>query len=435
MSDVPIDNLSWEEYFDLVSPCTTTSHTSHTQNHAHSSQFRSHIPDEIISSSAIYNDLYSIQNLPNTSNHIPVPQFNSDIDNLSSIRTGVITSLPSRQMRHPRPENIICDSTYRPAVPADQRIILWTTPHSQQAQSTLNAEIPPHLQKKVLSKLLLSIKPDTRTIYGAGLLRFNQFCDHHTIPEGKRMPASYILLSAFIANASGSCSGKTIRNWLNGLRLWHILNNAEWHGRHEWISTLKRTADIEGIIFSRPLRNPITPDHLHALRSKLNLNLPRDAAFWAIAVIAFWGCRRLGELTMKSSRVFNLTQNVSRATSISYSIVNRRRVISFHLPWTKTTGINGGNCIITETGDDLCPIWAFNNHLIINALPNHINPNSIALFAYRLNIDSFHPPVKKISSLLHPPFLLSRDLIKPRVTAIVLEALSSFYLMEFLQRW
>ena len=153
--------------------------------------------------------------------------------------------------------------------------------------------------------------------------------------------------------------------------------------------------DIEGIVFNQPLHNPITPDHLHALCSKLNLNLPHDTAFWAIAVIAFWGCRHLGELTMKSSQVFNPSQNVSQATSISHSIVNRCRVISFHLPWTKTMGVNGGNCIITETGDDLCPVWALNNHLVINALPDHIAANLTALFAYWLNNNSFYPTIKK----------------------------------------
>ena len=141
MSDIPIDNMSWEEYFNLVSP-TTTSQTSQTQTCVHSSHSHSSVPDEIISSSNIYNDLYSIQNLSNTSNPTLAPQFNSHIDNLSSIHTGVTTSLPNHQMHQPWHENMICDSIYCPAVPADQHIILWTTPHSQLAQSALNAEIP-----------------------------------------------------------------------------------------------------------------------------------------------------------------------------------------------------------------------------------------------------------------------------------------------------
>ena len=62
--------------------------------------------DGIISSSAIYNNLYSMQNLPNTSNLFSVPQFHSDIDNLSGIHTGVITSLSSRQRINVTPHRI-----------------------------------------------------------------------------------------------------------------------------------------------------------------------------------------------------------------------------------------------------------------------------------------------------------------------------------------
>ena len=92
------------------------------------------------------------------------------------------------------------------------------------------------------------------------------------IPEGCHMPASYILLAGFIADTSGSASGKAIRNWLNGIRLWHIFINAEWNGKHSWITSIKCTADKEGIIFKCPLCNAIMLDHLCALHQNLDLN-------------------------------------------------------------------------------------------------------------------------------------------------------------------
>ena len=104
------------------------------------------------------------------------------------------------------------------------------------------------------------------------------------------MPASYVLLAGFIAEASGSVSGKSIRNWLNGLRLWHMFNNSEWNGHHSWISSLKRMADKEGVSFKKPLRNPITLEHLRVLRQHLDLSIPMHTALWAVAVIAFWAC-------------------------------------------------------------------------------------------------------------------------------------------------
>ena len=219
--------------------------------------------------------------------------------------------------------------------------------------------------------------------YGAGLLRFNQFCDRFQIPETKRMPASYVLLSSFIADHSGSTSGATIRNWLNGLRLWHVINGAEWHGKHSWVAALIKTAEKEGIVFRRPPRNPITLDYLRALRNHLDLSKPLHAAIWASAVIAFWACRRLGELFPKSNSLFNPTTDTSRACRLSFYSVNGRRVISFHITSTKTTGIRGFDCIVTATGDEFCPVWAFENHLDVNRVMSSDSRSLIPLFAYR----------------------------------------------------
>ena len=143
------------------------------------------------------------------------------------------------------------------------------------------------------------------------LLQFNQFCDRFQIPETKCMPASYVLLSSFIADHSGFTSGATIRNWLNGLQLWHVTNGAEWYGKHSWVAALIKTAEKEGIVFRRPPRNPITLDYLRALRNHLDLSKPLHAAIWASAVIAFWACRRLGELFPKSNSLFNPTTDTS----------------------------------------------------------------------------------------------------------------------------
>jgi hypothetical protein len=63
------------------------------------------------------------------------------------------------------------------------------------------------LQAKIFEGLLGTHVPETRESYGAGLLRFAQFCDREHIGESARMPADCFLLAAFIADAVGSCSG------------------------------------------------------------------------------------------------------------------------------------------------------------------------------------------------------------------------------------
>ena len=104
----------------------------------------------------------------------PIPYI-TEYDPLFSIRELVSNELPSRRPRTPRQTDFISASPLRPPVSADRRILQWITPHSYHAQSTLDAEIPFILQKKLLSKILLSVTDESRMTYGAGLLRFNQF--------------------------------------------------------------------------------------------------------------------------------------------------------------------------------------------------------------------------------------------------------------------
>ncbi|KAE9397068.1 DNA breaking-rejoining enzyme [Gymnopus androsaceus JB14] len=299
-------------------------------------------------------------------------------------------SLPQKQARRPAKGNEIAPSKFRPHVPADRRILLWTTPHSLISQIQRDSEISRRLQTLMYEGLLSSTVDDTRQAYGAGLLRFNQFCDAEMIPESSRMPASPTLLGAFVANYIGSGTGKMIWNWLSGLRLWHIYNEAHWHGKEGWLPALTKAADKKGTVFMRPPRGPITNDHLQALRNSLDLSLPRDAAIWAAAVTAFWGCRRLGELLICSLTKFTIEHDVTRSTRISRSSVNNHRVISIHIPWTKTTGTLGAECLLTETFDNFCHVWAFQNHLRINHSPTELTP----LFSYHLDNNTWSPLLK-----------------------------------------
>lgn len=327
-----------------------------------------------------YVSIISTPNPPLTTSPSPNMPIN---DTLSNVRSKAASSLRACKPRQPLPQNDWNHSPLRPLVPADRRVLLWTTPHSLCAQASLDNEISPRLQEKVFTNLLQATSHNTRQSYGAGILRFTQFCDREEISENLRMPASATLLSAFIADAIGTCTGECIRNWLNGLRLWHLFNRAEWHGKDSWVRSLQKSADKAGVLFKRPLRNPITSLHLSSLRENLDITSPLGAAVWAAALTAFWGCRRLGELLISSS--FSKDHDVTRNARVSTSFVNGKKVISFHLPWTKTTGIAGGDCILTATNNLYCPVWALENHLKINEFAD---PN-IPLFAFRSK-DTWH---------------------------------------------
>ncbi|KAJ3795263.1 hypothetical protein GGU11DRAFT_668533, partial [Lentinula aff. detonsa] len=105
----------------------------------------------------------------------------------------------------------------RPHVLAKDRLHAWTTPFSierrQKISSTYSAEILKLGEKAVSAGLV----DPTKQAYGAGLLRWNQFCDNMSIPEHCCMPADETLIVAFIGFHMGKVSGSCIKNWLSGL--------------------------------------------------------------------------------------------------------------------------------------------------------------------------------------------------------------------------
>ncbi|KAF5375518.1 hypothetical protein D9615_009161 [Tricholomella constricta] len=177
----------------------------------------------------------------------PVSIIRNNASSLSSHSPRYLASLslspPSEPVKASSQSSYYARSPYRPDVPADRRVLLWTTPHSKNVQQALDSEIPPHLQVKIFRCLLDSVSYSTRHSYGIGLLRFTQFCDREHISEESRMPASGVLLSAFIVDASGSYSSECIRNWIEGLRFWHMLNRAEWHGDDPLVLLLTKSAN------------------------------------------------------------------------------------------------------------------------------------------------------------------------------------------------
>ncbi|KAJ7126994.1 hypothetical protein C8R44DRAFT_617810, partial [Mycena epipterygia] len=273
-------------------------------------------------------------------------------------------------------------SPFHPHVPADRRVLLWTSPFSAAAHSTLQeAGISLDLQRQIFEGLLLTHVAETRESYSAGLLCFHQFCDREGISESVCLPADRFLLAVFVAASIGSCSGKCIRNWLNGLHLWHMYNDAPWHGDKGWLPALKKSADKGRVSFKRAPRGSITPTDLRVLRASLDLNSPLGAAKWAAVMACYRGCRRLRELLIRSVAKFCTLRDTCCSTRISSSVVNERAVRAIHLIWTKTTGTAGGECFLMAVlgpDADLCAVWALDNHLLIN----HSPPPDTPLFAY-----------------------------------------------------
>lgn len=129
-----------------------------------------------------------------------------------------------------RANAVIHPSTFRPHVLASDRLIRWSSPHGLSHLTSLEARFSHSAVFRLFQVMIQSLDSSTHSNYGAGLLRFTQFCDEQGINESLRVPASAELLSLFAAHHAGRASGKTLNNWLAGLHFWHIVNGAPWNG-------------------------------------------------------------------------------------------------------------------------------------------------------------------------------------------------------------
>ncbi|KAG1718865.1 hypothetical protein EDD22DRAFT_941011 [Suillus occidentalis] len=299
----------------------------------------------------------------------------------------------ARVPRKPRPNAIITPSAYRPPVLASDRVLLWTTPHGIDFQHELESLLPESTILKMFFVALHSLDIDTRSNYGAGLLCFMQFCDCISIPEDKRMPASSDLLSAFVADASGTVSDSTVNNWLSGLHYWHIVNGADWHGSSsELLRHMRRgLSRLAPPSSKRARRPPVTLEALTQLRDGLDLSNSFDISVFAIACIAFWCCCRLGELVIPSTNMFNSVKHVSRSIlPIAIIDSNDVRSSTFHIPWTKTTNTEGADISVTARLHPTCPLTALLLHLSASStIPAHA-----PLFAFETSDTSWSPMTK-----------------------------------------
>ncbi|KAJ7109090.1 hypothetical protein C8R43DRAFT_1099845 [Mycena crocata] len=309
--------------------------------------------------------------------------------------------LPSSQaqelsrFRKPRKPRAGCEyspSPLRPVVLAHERIQKWTTPATIIYLES-KKEFAPEIFQKLIEVMLLGLDESTRSNYGAGLLRFTQFCDSLGIHEEARMPASGHLLAIFAADAAGYSSDGTVNNWLAGLRIWHDVNGAQWNGDSPQMKRVK--AGVKKLVpptSKRAKRPPVTIEHMYMLYAKLDLTDCRDAAIWAAACVAFWGCCRLGELLPTTKSSFHPSHHVTRGEEITFEIDpdGKARSTGFHIPWTKVTKEEGADICISEPEPGLSTQYAMRQH-------RHANKNVPAyasLFAYETDTGGYHDLTK-----------------------------------------
>lgn len=300
----------------------------------------------------------------------------------------------STRVRIPRKPKKGCEivaSSWRPHVLASDRLHQWFTPQTKAFHDSIAGALPETTLRKLFEVMVYSLDQSTRDGYGAGLLRFTQFCDKAGVSEEDRMPASSVLLSGFAADAAGKVASTTVDNWFAGIHFWHTINGAAWNGDVMLQQVRKGVKKLVPISSKRAKRPPVTIEHMYTLRAGLDLTNAFDAAVWAVACVAFWSCCRLGELTVPSVNLFDIQKHVSRSATISEGCTGTNvRFNTFHIPWTKTTGVEGADISVTSRDDPSCPFEALAHHRHCSA----DLPAGAPLFAFETEGGGWAPMVK-----------------------------------------
>ncbi|KAF5335578.1 hypothetical protein D9758_017968 [Tetrapyrgos nigripes] len=312
---------------------------------------------------------------PPPSPNITSPPFHPTQPSLPSVNSSHFAS------RRPRPENQIQPSSLRPHVLAKHRLQDWESPWSLEHRAKAKATYGDEVVQLAEAMAGVSVVESSFETYAAGPLRFTQFCDEYKVDEHLRMPADKVLVAAFIGFHLGQKSGSSLNNWLSGLKMWHDMKGAPWCGGERWVQMACRAGNREGAHLKRPLRSPVTYHHLQILRKYLYFSKPFHRAVWAVAVVCFLACRRLGELTIPSKSKFNSRFHASHATTFKQWLESDVPCLSFHLPWTKSTRELGAEVILTARLADphgICGVQAIGLHYQLNG---NI-PDEYSMFGY-----------------------------------------------------
>ena len=163
--------------------------------------------------------------------------------------------LPDPCNRQPRiPHKIhdrITPNSLHPLILAPDRFTKWLTPyHIAKMDQASWLFLAQTIVRHCLT-MANWILPSTLTNYTLGLICFTKFFKDFQVPEADHMPASETILSMFISTwAAGSVSKGTMKTWIEGLCLWHVINDTPWNSNSVLRCTIKVGINTWGQCFS-----------------------------------------------------------------------------------------------------------------------------------------------------------------------------------------
>lgn len=228
-----------------------------------------------------------------------------------------------------------------------------------------DTEFPIALRNKTAEVLHSAYAPATLPTYGTGVRHFVKWCQRSDLAGATCFPALEHVLVTYACALAGEVGKSTARNYLCGIRAWHIINGADWNTSVRLELAMKAVGVLapEG----KPPRPPISREMIELLVRELDLSDPVEACVAGTACVAFWTQSRLGELLSPFANKWDRIRTLRRChVGDSLTAQGTRKL---HYPWTKTKGTQGDVSFINRQQGLTDPVFALEHHLVINEVP------------------------------------------------------------------
>lgn len=148
----------------------------------------------------------------------------------------------------------------------------------------------------------------TKKTYQTHLRSYLAFCcEYNVLP----VPASDKTVSLYAAYLARRLKPSSVKQYLNIVRIMHLECGADNPCADSWYlkTTLKGIEKAKGTDVQR--KEPISPETLMQIRSKLNKDDSSDCVFWAACLIMFFGLLRKSNLFGTDSEGFNKDKHIT----------------------------------------------------------------------------------------------------------------------------
>ena len=168
----------------------------------------------------------------------------------------------------------------------------------------------------------------------------------------------------------------SIKNYLNGVRLLHVLNDFEF----PFLQCMPLKLTLRGLSRLNPhlprKALPITPQILMQMYKFLDMDNPLDTTFWSLFLLAFFMMSRKSNLVPTSVSKFDKNKQLCRG-----DIVIKHDILVILIKWSKT--IQFGQRMLripisSIPGNILCPVTAYKN--MIRCVPARSNSPAFCKF-------------------------------------------------------